>query len=59
LHEISTPDFGSYKAPFVPMVALLSLGAALWLQVDATRDLFPEERPAASVAGLQAGARSA
>jgi hypothetical protein len=32
-------------------VALLSLGAALWLQVDATRDLFPDERPAESLIG--------
>lgn len=43
--------FGNYNAPFVPMVALLSLGAALWLQVDATRDLFPDERPAESLIG--------
>ena len=47
---------GSYTAPFVPMVALLSLGAALWLQVDATRDLFPDARPVESVVGLEAGA---
>ena len=39
-------SFGTYTAPFVPMVALLSVGAALWLQVDATCDLFQEERPA-------------
>jgi len=26
------------------MVALLSVGALLWLQVDATRELFPEKR---------------
>jgi hypothetical protein len=37
--------FGNYNAPFIPMLALLSLGAALWLQVDA-RELFPEERRA-------------
>jgi MFS family permease len=36
--------FGSYNTPFIPMVALLALGAVLWLQVDATRELFPEER---------------
>jgi len=29
------------------MVALLSLGALLWLRVDPTRELFPEERVAA------------
>jgi MFS family permease len=43
--------FGNYNAPFVPMVGLLTLGAALWLQVDATRDLFPDERPAESLIG--------
>jgi MFS family permease len=41
--------FGNYNAPFVPMVAMLSLGAGLWLQVDATRELFPDERPAESL----------
>ena len=35
--------FGNYNAPFIPMVALLSLGALLWWQVDPTRELFPEE----------------
>jgi hypothetical protein len=43
--------FGNYNAPFVPMVAVLALGAVLWLQVDATRDLFPDERPAESLIG--------
>ena len=38
--------FGSYNAPFVPMVATLSLGAWLWLRVDPTLDIF-EERSAA------------
>jgi MFS transporter, ACS family, glucarate transporter len=36
---------GSYNAPFIPMVALLSLGAILWWQVDPTRELFGEEAP--------------
>jgi MFS family permease len=31
--------FGSYDAPFVPMAALLFLGALLWLKVDASEDL--------------------
>ena len=31
--------FGNYDAPFVPMVTLLLLGAALWLKVDASREL--------------------
>jgi ACS family glucarate transporter-like MFS transporter len=43
--------FGNYNTPFVPMVALLSLGAVLWLQVDATRELLPEELPAESLVG--------
>jgi MFS family permease len=31
--------FGSYDAPFVPMAALLFLGATLWLKIDASQDL--------------------
>ncbi len=31
--------FGSYDAPFVPMAALLFLGALLWLKVDAAEEL--------------------
>jgi hypothetical protein len=27
---------GSYDAPFVPMAAILFLGALLWLKVDAS-----------------------
>ncbi len=38
--------FGNYNVPFIPMVALLALGAVLWWQVDPTRELFPEEAPA-------------
>lgn len=34
--------FGNYNTPFVPMIALLCLGALFWLQVDPTRELFPE-----------------
>ena len=34
---------GNYNTPFIPMVALLALGAVLWLQADPTRELFPEE----------------
>lgn len=30
---------GSYDAPFVPMVAVLLTGAALWMKVDASREL--------------------
>ena len=41
---------GNYNTPFVPMVALLCLGALLWLQVDPTRELFPEALPSEPVA---------
>lgn len=34
--------FRNYNTPFVPMIVLLCLGALLWLQVDPTRELFPE-----------------
>ena len=37
--------FGSYNAPFIPMVATLCLGAWLWMKVDPTRQLFAEDRP--------------
>jgi predicted MFS family arabinose efflux permease len=30
---------GSYDAPFIPMAALLVIGAALWIKVDASREL--------------------
>jgi predicted MFS family arabinose efflux permease len=38
--------FGSYDAPFVPMAALLFLGAMLWLKIDASQELGAEPRPA-------------
>jgi ACS family glucarate transporter-like MFS transporter len=31
--------FGTYNAPFVPMAALLFLGALLWLRIDASQEL--------------------
>ena len=34
--------FHSYDAPFVPMAALLGLGALLWLKIDASRELRTE-----------------
>jgi ACS family glucarate transporter-like MFS transporter len=40
---------GNYNTPFLPMVALLSVGALLWLQVDPTCELFPEALPAEAV----------
>jgi MFS family permease len=36
--------FGSYDAPFVPMAALLFLGALLWLKIDASKALSAEPR---------------
>jgi len=32
----------SYDAPFVPMAALLGLGALLWLKIDASKELSTE-----------------
>ena len=34
--------FCSYDAPFVPMAALLLLGAILWFKIDASRELRTE-----------------
>jgi len=34
--------FHSYDAPFVPMAALLFLGAILWFKIDASRELRTE-----------------
>jgi ACS family glucarate transporter-like MFS transporter len=36
--------FGSYDAPFVPMAALLFLGALLWLKIDASEEITAEVR---------------
>jgi MFS family permease len=47
--------FGNYQAPFLPMVALLACGALLWLQVDPTRELLPEELPDESVSARPLG----
>jgi ACS family glucarate transporter-like MFS transporter len=49
---------GSYNVPFIPMVALLFLGALLWLQVDPTRELFPEEHHDESVAARSPAAHA-
>jgi MFS-type transporter involved in bile tolerance (Atg22 family) len=42
--------FGNYNTPFVPMVVFLCVGVMLWLQVDPTRELFPEVLPVESAA---------
>jgi len=34
--------FGNYNAPFIPMAALLFLGALLWLRIDASQELRVE-----------------
>ena len=36
--------FDSYDAPFVPMAAMLFLGAVLWLKIDASQELGAEPR---------------
>ena len=33
--------FASYDAPFVPMAAVLFLGALLWCKIDASQELSP------------------
>jgi MFS transporter, ACS family, glucarate transporter len=43
--------YGSYNAPFIPMAALLAIGAWLWLKVDATRAVIPETGAAAPSQG--------
>jgi MFS family permease len=50
---------GNYNAPFIPMVALLALGALLWVQVDPTRELFPEELLADGQSGFESHERQA
>lgn len=43
---------GSYNVAFVPMAALLLLGACLWLRIDPTRPLTPAAAPATLTASL-------
>jgi ACS family glucarate transporter-like MFS transporter len=40
--------FGNYDAPFIPMAALLFLGALLWLRIDASQELREVPQAAAS-----------
>jgi MFS family permease len=42
--------FGSYDAPFVPMVALLLTGAWLWTRIDPSEELRPSVQLAPAVA---------
>jgi MFS family permease len=39
---------GSYTVPFIPMITLLCVGAAVWLNLDPSHDIF-EEHPAAAL----------
>lgn len=39
--------YGSYNAPFLPMAALLLIGACLWLKLDPTQRLIPRSKAAA------------
>jgi ACS family glucarate transporter-like MFS transporter len=40
--------YGSYDLPFIPMTALLAIGAWLWLKVDPAQPLVPELQTVAS-----------
>jgi MFS family permease len=40
--------YGSYDLPFIPMAALLAIGAWLWLKVDPAQPLVPELQTVAS-----------
>jgi MFS family permease len=51
--------FGNYNTPFIPMVALLSLGALLWLRVDPTSELFPEKLLVDGQSGFESNERHA
>ncbi len=44
--------YGSYNVPFIPMAALLLIGAWLWLKVDPTQTLIPQTQAAATTAGI-------
>lgn len=44
--------FGSYDAPFVPMAAVLFVGALLWLKIDASEELTGAHQAAAAPVGV-------
>ena len=50
--------FGSYDAPFVPMAALLFLGALLWLKVDAATEVSADNVSTGPLRGRGGGDRS-
>jgi len=37
---------GSYDVPLIPMAVMLTISALLWLKIDPTEELIPEEAPA-------------
>jgi hypothetical protein len=37
--------FGSYDLPLILTAFVLGFGALLWLKIDPTRELVPEEQP--------------
>ncbi|MEO7649289.1 MAG: MFS transporter [Bryobacteraceae bacterium] len=39
--------FGSYEIPLIPISIMLAISAALWLKIDATEELIPEDRTTA------------
>ena len=45
--------FGNYNAPFIPMAALLFVGALLWLRIDASQELHAEPRATPTPLGMQ------
>jgi MFS family permease len=44
--------YGSYNVPFIPMAALLVIGAWLWLKVDPAQALIPQAQAASANAGI-------
>jgi MFS transporter, ACS family, glucarate transporter len=42
LHGYIVERFSSYDAPFIPMAAILLVGALLWLKIDASERLSAE-----------------
>jgi ACS family glucarate transporter-like MFS transporter len=50
--------YGSYDLPFIPMAALLLIGAWLWLKIDPSRTLIPKQ-PSGMPAGIPVEAAAA
>jgi predicted MFS family arabinose efflux permease len=44
--------YGSYNVPFIPMVALLLIGAWLWLKVDPSQVLIGRAQAATNITGM-------